>query len=162
MLSSSSGRLIISGMLAACYALLTLLLPVASYGQIQFRYAEMLTLLVFYNKRTLPGLTLGCLIANFWSPFGIFDIIFGTLATFIALWLMTRTKNRLLASLMPALVNGPIIAAEIAWLSGTPETFFITALYIALSEIIIVSVIGNLVFSALEKNKHFIEAVRTF
>ena len=66
-----------NGLLAAIYAALTLCLAPLSYGPIQVRISECLTLLAFYDKRWVPGLTIGCLMANLNSPFGIADMVIG-------------------------------------------------------------------------------------
>ena len=64
-------------MVAALYAALTLGLAPVSYGAVQVRVSEFMTLLAFYDKGLIPGLTLGCLISNVGSPFGITDMLIG-------------------------------------------------------------------------------------
>ena len=90
-----------NALLAAVYAALTLGLAPLSYGPIQIRFSECLTLLAFYNPKWIPGLTAGCFLANLGSPFGLPDMLLGTLATFLGIWPMHRMKNPLLASLCP-------------------------------------------------------------
>ena len=97
--------LVKSAVIAALYAVLTLLLPVASFGPIQFRFSEILVLLVFYNKRFIPGLVLGCAIANLFSPMLVFDVIFGTLSSYIAFKLMEKASNLFVASLFPVFLH---------------------------------------------------------
>lgn len=75
-------------MVAALYAALTLGLAPVSYGAVQVRVSEFMTLLAFYDKGLIPGLTLGCLISNVGSPFGITDMLIGTSATFLGLYFM--------------------------------------------------------------------------
>lgn len=72
-----------TAVIAALYALITIALPL-SYGPLQFRAAESLTLLPILFAEAIPGLSLGCLIANIFSPYGWYDMLFGTLATLIA------------------------------------------------------------------------------
>ena len=116
--------LVKSAGVAALYAVLTLLLPVASYGPIQFRFSEILVLLVFYNKRFIPGLVLGCALANMFSPMMLFDVIFGTLSSYIAFKLMQRAKNLYIASIFPVLlVSVPALGT---WLYlASDEVFFV-------------------------------------
>ena len=57
-----------------------------TFGPIQFRFAEALTVLPFLFPAAAPGLAVGCLITNLLSPYGPVDVIFGTLATAIAAW----------------------------------------------------------------------------
>lgn len=88
-------------MVAALYAALTLGLAPVSYGAVQVRVSEFMTLLAFYDKGLIPGLTLGCLISNVGSPFGITDMLIGTSATFLGLYFMRFCRSAFLASLMP-------------------------------------------------------------
>ena len=105
-----------NSLLAAIYAALTLGLAPFSYGPIQVRLSECLTLLAFCSRRWIPGLTIGCFLANVGSPFGLPDMVLGTLATFLGIWPMHRLKSPLLASLCPVLSNGVVIGAELDFL----------------------------------------------
>lgn len=153
--------LVKSAGVAALYAVLTLLLPVASYGPIQFRFSEILVLLVFYNKRFIPGLVLGCAIANLFSPMMLFDVVFGTLSSYIAFILMQRAKNLYIASIFPVLlVSVPTIGT---WLIlASDEVFFVLLMQFMLSEFVMVSIIGVLLFKILEKNEGFMSYIYNF
>ena len=153
--------LVKSAGVAALYAVLTLLLPVASYGPIQFRFSEILVLLVFYNKRFIPGLVLGCAIANLFSPMMLFDVVFGTLSSYIAFKLMQRAKNLYIASIFPVLlVSVPAIGT---WLIlASDEVFFVLLMQFMLSEFVMVSIIGVLLFKILEKNEGFMSYIYNF
>ena len=153
--------LVKSAGVAALYAVLTLLLPVASYGPIQFRFSEILVLLVFYNKRFIPGLVLGCAIANLFSPMMLFDVVFGTLSSYIAFILMKRAKNLYIASIFPVLlVSVPAIGT---WLIlASDEVFFVLLMQFMLSEFVMVSIIGVLLFKILEKNEGFMSYIYNF
>ena len=76
----------IGGLVAALYVVLTLPAAQFAYGPIQFRLAEVLTILPAYGFGSIPGVTIGCFLANLLNPgnLGPIDIIFGTLATLIA------------------------------------------------------------------------------
>ena len=76
--------LCVSAVIAALYAALTLLLAPISYGPIQLRLSEALTLLPILLPEAVPALAIGCLLANILGGATIFDIIFGTLATLLA------------------------------------------------------------------------------
>ena len=153
--------LVKSAAVAALYAVLTLLLPVASYGPIQFRFSEILVLLVFYNKRFIPGLVLGCAIANLFSPMMMFDVVFGTLSSFIAFKLMQKAKNLYIASIFPVLlVSVPAIGT---WLIlASDELFFVLLMQFMLSEFVMVSIIGVILFKILEKNEGFMSHIYNF
>lgn len=153
--------LVKSAVVAALYAVLTLLLPVASYGPIQFRFSEILVLLVFYNKRFIPGLILGCAIANLFSPMMLFDVAFGTLSSYIAFRLMQKAKNLYLASIFPVLLV--IVPAIGTWLIlANNEVLLIMVMQFMLSEFIMVSIIGVMIFKILEKNEGFMSYINNF
>lgn len=144
-------KLVRGAAVAAIYALLTLTLP--AYGPLQFRLSEIMTLLAYYNPFYIIPLTLGCAIANMASPFGIIDVIFGSLASFLALTAMSKTKNIYLASIWPAFFSF-IIGLEIMFLSTEPVNFFLITGQIMLSEFVVVTIIGVPVMKFISKNEH--------
>lgn len=119
-----------TAVIAAMYAALTyaqgFLLPGTTTAAVQFRASEALNVLALFTPAAIPGLTLGCVIANLYSiGQGLpLDMIFGSLATLgatVCIYLLRNTKIKSFpfsAFLMPALFNGVIIGWEI-------ETFFI-------------------------------------
>ena len=78
--------------IAALYVVLTFIVSPVAYGPIQFRISEILVLLSFYRRDYILGLVLGCLIVNFFSPMFLADIIFGTLATAISVYLISEAR----------------------------------------------------------------------
>ena len=143
-------------MVAALYATLTLGMAPVSYGAVQVRVSEFMTLLAFYDKGLIPGLTLGCLISNVGSPFGITDMLIGTSATFLGLYFMRFCRSAFLASLMPVFSNGLLIGFELNYMADLP--LLPTMGYVALGEIISVTILGNLLLPLFLKN----ETVRNF
>lgn len=153
--------LVKSAVIAALYAVLTLLLPVASFGPIQFRFSEILVLLVFYNKRFIPGLVLGCAIANLFSPMLVFDVIFGTLSSYIAFKLMEKASNLFVASLFPVLLV--IVPAIGTYLILDSQAVLLLMIFqFMLSEFVMVSIIGVGIFKILEKNQGFMSYIYNF
>ena len=138
-------------MVAALYAALTLGLAPVSYGAVQVRVSEFMTLLAFYDKGRIPGLTLGCLISNVGSPFGITDMLIGTSATFLGLYFMRFCRSAFLASLMPVFSNGLLIGFELNYMADLP--LLPTMGYVALGEIISVTILGNLLLPLFLKNE---------
>lgn len=138
-------------MVAALYAALTLGLAPVSYGAVQVRVSEFMTLLAFYDKGLIPGLTLGCLISNVGSPFGITDMLIGTSATFLELYFMRFCRSAFLASLMPVFSNGLLIGFELNYMADLP--LLPTMGYVALGEIISVTILGNLLLPLFLKNE---------
>ena len=111
------------GILAAVYAALTICTSAISYGQVQFRLAEALCILPYFNPVSTIGLTLGCLIANLFSTVSALDIIVGTAATLLACLLVQRCRKPALAPLPVVLVNAILVGAEVAIVS-TPDAFW--------------------------------------
>ena len=107
-------KLCLGAVIAALYTVLTLALPVLSFGPVQFRLAEGMTVLAWLCPEAIPGLTLGCFLSNLiGSPYAL-DWIMGTLATFIAALWTARVSKRWMAPIPPVLCNMVIIGAEIA------------------------------------------------
>ncbi|MBQ4264415.1 MAG: QueT transporter family protein [Clostridia bacterium] len=112
--NTNTGALARGAIIAALYATITLLLAPISYGEVQIRIAEALTLLPVLLPEAVPALAIGCLLSNILGGATIFDIVFGTLATLLAA-VCTRLlrKNLPLAALMPVLFNGVIVGAVV-------------------------------------------------
>ena len=115
-----------AGLIAALYAVLTIFVPVPQYGGVQFRVAEAMTVLPFLFPEAISGLTVGCFIANLFSPF-LLDCVIGTSATLLAALWTSRLKNPLLAPMPPVVCNAVIIGAEIAWFAAQEGDNFIRA-----------------------------------
>ncbi|NLW15329.1 MAG: QueT transporter family protein [Erysipelothrix sp.] len=106
----STKELVLQAMIASMYVVITFLFQSVSFGAEQFRAAEFLLILVLVHPKNMVGIILGTLIANLFSTVGIVDVAVGTFATYLALVLMTKLKGKWLKYLMPAVVNGVIIA----------------------------------------------------
>lgn len=114
-----------AAVIAALYAVLTILqntlLPGTASMAVQFRVSEVLTILAVFTPAAIPGLAVGCVIANIssLSVLGPYDMIFGSLASLLAAVLMYSLRNKRLfklpvaAALMPALANGILVGFEI-------------------------------------------------
>lgn len=117
--------IVYAAVIAALYATLTILqnvlLPGSASAAVQFRVAEVLTILALYTPAAIPGLAVGCAVANLSSVAvaGPLDLIIGSLASLIAAALMYATRNvrlfrlPVVAALIPALVNGVLVGFEI-------------------------------------------------
>lgn len=114
-----------AAVIAALYAVLTILqntlLPGTASMAVQFRVSEVLTILAVFTPAAIPGLAVGCVIANIssLSVLGPYDLIFGSFASLLAAVLMYSLRNKRLfklpvaAALMPALANGILVGFEI-------------------------------------------------
>lgn len=145
-----------NALVAAIYVGLTLLTSSFSYMGVQFRIGEILLLLVFFRKDYSIGLILGCLIANMFSPLGLPDIIFGTLATALSVLMISVSKNIYIAALYPVVFNGLIVGAELYFVFEYP--FWINAFTVALGELVVL-IVGVIIFQIIRKKPHFMEII---
>lgn len=151
-------RIVKLAVIAALYVVLTVLLAPISFGPIQFRVSEILVLLCFFRRDYCISLILGCFISNLFSiELGYIDLIFGTLHTAISVILISFTKkNMFIASLWPTIFM-PIIAFELWYFLG--YEFFITWLTLAISEFLVVSVLGFWIFFFIRKNETLVKFI---
>ena len=144
-----------SGVIAALYVAITLATASFSYGPIQFRLAEALAVFCCFEPMTVPGLILGCLISNFFSPVSVLDVFIGTAATVIAALVMTRCKKVWLMPIPNIVANGLLVGALLA-VTYTPDAFwqgFWTFCgQVALGELAVMVVIGVPLFLWLKKS----------
>ena len=145
--------LCMSALIAALYAALTLLLAPISYGNLQCRVSEAMTLLPLVMPASIPGLFVGCIIANIYTG-SILDIIFGSLATLLAAIGTYMLRNRkvgklpLWSILCPVVANGLIVGAVLSYSYALP--LLLTMGEVALGEVGAV-IIGVLLLAALNK-----------
>lgn len=149
-------QMAVAGIIAGIYAALTLFLPIPQYHGIQLRVAEAMTLLPFLFPEAIPGLVVGCFLANLMgSPF-VLDWIFGTLATLLAALWTARMPNKYLAALPPVVCNAVIVGAEIAYfalLDGEAfwSAYALNAFTVGLGEAIACYVLGILLVNAIQR-----------
>lgn len=143
---------------AAIYVVLTLAFSGISYGPIQARPSELLNFLAFIDPLYVIGLTIGCIISNIFS-FNIIDIFVGSLATLVSTYLMYRSKNLLVATLWPTIINAIFVGAELFYVLNLP--FWFNFATVAIGEFLMMTIIGYPLFKfVLFKNKSFVEAIR--
>jgi len=133
-----------------------------TFGIFQCRFAEALTVLPFLCPTTAWGLFVGCIVSNILSPYGLPDLIFGSLATLLAGLLTARCKNRYLAPLPPVLCNAGIVGALLAWsetgfTAAFPGAFAFNALSVGGAELLVCYVLGLPLLALLERTKVFPE-----
>lgn len=146
--------LAIQAIIAATYVALSLALQPLTFYTVQIRFAELLLLLLLINPKHSFGIIIGCLITNLFSPLGMADVIFGTLATVITCYLMIKSKNDVVTLLIPAVVNGIIVGAELTWVFKELP-FWMNAGSVFIGEFVSVFIIGMLIKDRLRKNKQF-------
>ena len=144
-----------NGLVAATYVVLTFASSPIAFGAIQFRIAEIMMLLPFFNKNYAFGLTLGCLIANLMSPFMLLDIIFGTLATLISCSGVMFCKKLWMAAIIPVICNAFIVAGVLTTIG---EPYWLSVLTVGAGESVVMAV-AYIIFILLRNNKLFLKNI---
>lgn len=142
--------LCVSAVIAALYAAMTLLLAPISYGPIQLRLSEAMTLLPILLPQAVPGLFVGCLIANLYTGM-LTDIIFGSLATLLAaIGTYLLRKRPLLAAACPVAANAVIVGLVLSMSFNLPVA--LTMLEVGIGELGAV-LLGMLILSGIKRAK---------
>lgn len=138
-------------MIGAIYVILNIIFAPISYGPIQVRIAEALTVLPFIDPSAIIGLFIGCILANVYGGLGMVDIIGGSFCTLIAAYLTSKMKNPKLAPLPPVLINAFGVSIYLHLLFDLP--YWMTVLYIGIGEVIACYILGYPLLVLLIKNK---------
>jgi len=133
-------RVVRAGVIAAAYAGVSYALAPISFGPLQFRVAEGLSVLPILFPEAVPALFVGCLVANVIGPYGVLDIVFGSLTTLAAAVLTRVFRRSILAYLSPIVLNAVFVSAYLTALTGVP--YWMLVLSIGASEAASVVVIG--------------------
>jgi len=150
----NSKYLVQAAVIAAIYTALTVLLMPLSYGVMQIRISEALTVLPAFTKAAIPGLFIGCLVSNMIGPYGVIDMICGSAATLIAALCSYRLKKRhILIPLPPVLANGFIIGPMLYYAYGVPVSLPACILWVAIGEALACYGIGFPLVKYLNKRK---------
>ena len=158
-------------LIAAVYTVISLVLAPLSFGNIQVRFAEALTLLPLIYQPAIAGVTLGCFLTNLigalmgFNPTGLLDAVIGTAATLIAAIITWRCRNKrvaglpLISILAPVVLNFFFVGAELAFLLMPENIIRGTLIFgaeVAIGEFVAVGV-GYLLIGLLSKTKLFTE-----
>lgn len=142
-------------MIAALYAAITLILAPISYGEVQIRLSEALTLLPVLLPEAVPALAVGCLIANILGGCTILDIVFGTLATLLAAVCTRLLRHHLLAAAaMPVLFNGLIVGAVVHFGYAPAMPLLLCMVFVAAGEAVSCMLLGPMLLRMLGRLPH--------
>lgn len=147
--------LAVAGVIAALYVVFTLPFGQIAFGPIQFRLAELLTLLPFFSPWAISGVTIGCLLSNLLFS-TVWDALFGTLATLIAAYFTYKSRRMLIAPIWPILFNGVIIGTMLTFMIiGEFQWFpWLTMMFeVAASEFVVCFALGLPFMQYLKKYK---------
>lgn len=138
-------------MIAAAYVVLTVAFAPFSFKEIQVRISESLTILPIFTPAAVPGLAVGCLLANILGGAVAADVVFGSLATLIGAvgTRMLRDKNPVLAVIPPIIANMLIVPFVLRYAYGVPLPIPLMMGTVGIGEMISCGVLGLLLYKAL-------------
>ncbi|UCE24333.1 MAG: QueT transporter family protein [Candidatus Zixiibacteriota bacterium] len=151
-----------SGLIAAVYAVLTLVALPISFGVYQVRIAEALTVLPFLTAAAIPGLYVGCVLANIIGGMGWLDIVIGPLITLVAAFATRFIRNHLgdttramvLAPLPPVIFNAFGVSLYLAPLLGF--NYWFSVQMVGIGQLVACYVIGLPLLILLRKRGIFV------
>ena len=155
---SIGSKLARAGVIACVYAVTTMCLPFMSYGSVQLRVSEALTILPLLIPEAVVGLFVGCLIANLLGN-GIIDIVFGSLATLVAgvcTYLIGKyVKNTFLkvaiGGFFPVIINAIVVPFTYLLITELPYLYWINFLTVFIGQFLAVYVFGTILYLAIKK-----------
>ena len=150
-----------TGIISATYVAITLILMPISFGAVQVRLSEALTVLPLIMPEAIVGLTLGCLISNLFG-LGPIDVIFGTIATFLSALLTylsgKKIKNKALkfvvGAFFPVIINAIIVPLIFIMTGSADQVYIINFLTVFAGQFLSVYVVGGYLYFALKKFRH--------
>jgi len=140
--------------IAAVYALLTIFLAPISSGLIQCRVSEAMSVLPYFTFSAVPGLFVGCALANLLMGASAYDVVFGSLATLLAAYITYLMRNRVskyLAPLPSVVVNALVVGALLTYVYGVGVSYWVAAGYVAIGQAIACFGIGLPLMKLLER-----------
>lgn len=146
----------VAGLIAAAYVVLTFIaqsVGLAS-GAIQFRLSEMLTILPMFTTAAIPGLAVGCVLANILTGCALWDVVFGSVATLLGALgthLLKKTENPYLGCLPPIISNMLIVPAVLMKVYGAPESYWYLMLTVGIGEVVCCGLLGVILYKVMKK-----------
>lgn len=137
--------------ISALYIVVTFFLQSVSFGPVQFRAAEALTVLPIIYPEAIPALFIGVLVSNIIGGLGLVDIIGGSLVTLIAAYFTYYFRDSILAYLSPIVFNGFLISIYLHIFFELP--YWLNVITISLSEAVVVFLLGYPLIQYLKKKK---------
>lgn len=142
-----------AAMIAAIYVVITLLFAPFSFGEVQIRLSEALTILPVFTPAAIPGLFIGCLISNILGGCIVPDIVLGSFATLIgAIFTYSlRNKSKYLAPVPPILANALIVPFILRFGYMVPLPIPFMMVTVGIGEVISCGLLGMILYTALNK-----------
>lgn len=146
-----------AAVIAAIYVVLVYTFQPISYGPVQFRIAEALTILPYFTAAAVPGIGIGCFLSNLLTGADILDIIFGSLTSLLAAYLSYKLRwNKFLVPLPPIIANAIVVPfiIKFAYFEANPIPYMM--LTVGAGQVLAAGVLGMILLLALEKVRHVI------
>jgi uncharacterized membrane protein len=146
--------LVRAAIIAAVYALLTIFLAPISSGLVQCRVSEAMSILPYFTFSAVPGLFIGCVIANLLVGAPIYDVLFGSLATLLAAYItyaMRKHVSKYLAPLPSVVVNALVVGWLLVYVYEVGVPFWVAAGYVAIGQAIACFALGIPLLKLLER-----------
>lgn len=146
--------LVRAAIIAAVYALLTIFLAPISSGLVQCRVSEAMSILPYFTFSAVPGLFIGCVIANLLVGAPIYDVLFGSLATLLAAYItyaMRKHVSKYLAPLPSLVVNALVVGWLLVYVYEVGVPFWVAAGYVAIGQAIACFALGIPLLKLLER-----------
>ena len=143
--------------IAAIYTVLVMVFNFSSFGPVQFRVAEALTVLPYFIPAAIPGLAIGCFLSNLLNSADVLDIIFGSLATLIAAVLSYQLRRfKLLVPVPPIVVNALVVPFILKYAYFEADSIPAMMVSVGVGQLLAAGVIGLVLLFSLDKVKHVI------
>ena len=149
MKNKSTLFLVQAALIAAVYVVLTLVFAPFSYGEIQVRISEALTILPYFTPAAIPGLFVGCILANLLGGAIPLDIAFGSIATLIG-----AVFTKWLAPVPPIVANAVLVPFVLRYGYGTNLPIPLMMLTVGAGEVVSCGIFGMVLLTALSKYKN--------
>ncbi|MDF2845538.1 MAG: putative rane protein [Herbinix sp.] len=146
-----------AAIIAAIYTVLVFIFQWSSFGPVQFRIAEALTILPYFTPAAIPGVTIGCFLSAVFAGADALDMVFGSLATLVAALLSYSLRRyKYLVPIPPIVVNALVIPWVLKAAYGEAQPIPLMMLSIGASQLLAAGVLGMLLLLALERVRHII------
>jgi uncharacterized membrane protein len=146
-----------AAVIAAIYTVLVMIFSYSSFGPVQFRIAEALTILPYFTPAAIPGVFIGCFLSAVLTGAAALDMVFGSLATLIAAYLSYKLRrHKFLVPIPPIVINALVIPWVLKFAYGEAQPIWLNTLSIGGSEFVVVGIIGMCLLFALNKIKFVI------
>jgi uncharacterized membrane protein len=146
-----------AAIIAALYTVLVFIFQYSSFGPVQFRIAEALTILPYFTPAAIPGVTIGCFLSALLTAADPIDMVFGSLATLIAAVLSYKLRrHKFLVPIPPIVVNAIVIPWVLRFAYGEAQPIPVMMLSVGAGEVAAVGVLGLVLLFALDRVKHVV------